>query len=165
MPDLSNYRQDFDESLNALVEEKLEERLEKYREQELAKIIDNPDMIIAAYSKKLQRAQEENEAMRPLCEFAETVMQSDDWSEMSQVSKLLARKGWGRNKTFELLRGRSVLRYNNEPYQQYVERGYFKIVEQHFNNPNTGDVMINKKTVVSQRGIDFIRKIIDEVVA
>ena len=147
-----------DDIFEASIEMAVQERMKK----ELEKIADNPDAVIAAYAKKLQRAQEELESIRPYSEFAITVMQSDDWSEMAQVSKLLARKGWGRNNTFQLLRERGVLRYNNEPYQQYVERGYFKVVEQHFQNPNSGETMINKKTVVSQRGIDFIRRIIDE---
>lgn len=147
---------------NKIEQDIFESALEQRVQQEIEKIADNPDAVIAAYAKKLQRAQEENEAIRPYAEFGEAVMMSDDWSEMSQVAKLLARKGWGRNNTFSLLRERGVLRYNNEPYQQYVERGYFKVVEQHFQNPQTGETMISKKPVVSQRGIDFIRRIIDE---
>lgn len=140
-----------------------EKAIQQRVQQEIEKIADNPDAVIVAYQRKLQRTQEEVEALRPKADFADTVMESDDWAEMAQVSKLIGRKGWGRNKTFQLLRDRKVLRYNNEPYQQYVERGYFKVVEQHFPNPVTGETMINKKTVVSQRGIDFIRRIIDEV--
>jgi len=145
-----------------LFDDEIERAIQKRVEAEIQRIADNPDAVIAAYAKKLQQRESEIEALIPKADFADAVMQSDDWAEMSQVAKLLARKGWGRNNTFALLRERSVLRYNNEPYQQYVERGYFKVVEQHFQNPQTGETMINKKTVVSQRGIDFIRRIIDE---
>jgi anti-repressor protein len=144
-----------------MFEDEIERAVQRRVESELQKIADNPDAVIAAYAKKLQQREAEIESLIPKADFADAVMQSGDWAEMAQVSKLLARKGWGRNNTFSLLRERGILRYNNEPYQQYVERGYFKVVEQHFQNPQSGETMINKKTVVSQRGIDFIRRIID----
>lgn len=89
------------------------------------------------------------------------VSNSDDWIEMSAVAKALNYPGYGRNKLFEFLRESSILRYNNEPYQQFVDRGYFKIIEQRVDLPY-GDVKINRKPVVSQRGLDYIRKKIDE---
>jgi hypothetical protein len=45
-----------------------------------------------------------------------------------------------------------------------VERGYFKTIEQVFENPY-GETMINRKTMVSQRGVDFIRRLIAEAAA
>ena len=149
-----------------LFEAQVEVEVEKRVKRELERIADDPNQVIAAYALKLQQQQEETEAMRlaltPKADFADAVMMADDWSEMSTVAKLLAQPGFGRNKIFLLLRERQVLRYNNEPYQQYVERGHMKIVEQHWDNPRTGEVMISKKTVVSQKGIDFIRRMIDE---
>ena len=147
---------------DVLFDDPFEREVQKRLQQEIEKLSDNPDAVIAAYSAKVAKLQGEIDSMAPLVDFAETVMQSDDWSEMSTVSKLVGRKGWGRNNVFGLLRDRGVLRYNNEPYQSYVERGYFKVVEQHWQNPNTGETMVSKKTVVSQRGIDFIRRMIDE---
>jgi anti-repressor protein len=141
----------------------IEKRVQLLLRQEIERFANNPDRVIEAYQQKLRQKEAEIEALIPKADFADAVMQSDDWSEMTSVAKLLARKGWGRNNTFALLRERSILRYNNEPYQQYVERGYFKVVEQHFQNPQTGETLISKKTVVSQRGIDFVRRLIDEV--
>jgi phage antirepressor YoqD-like protein len=90
------------------------------------------------------------------------VSNSDDWQEMSSIAKVLNYKGFGRNKIFEFLRGEKILRYNNEPYQEFVDRGYFKIIEQKVDLPY-GTAMINKKTVVSQKGLDFIRRKLDDV--
>lgn len=90
------------------------------------------------------------------------VSNSDDWQEMSSIAKALNYKGFGRNKIFEYLREIGVLRYNNEPYQQYVDRGYFKTIEQKVDLPY-GTAMINKKPVVSQKGLDFIRRKLDEL--
>jgi len=152
--------------MSDLFQEEFEKQLQIRVQKELERIADNPDAVIAAYAKKLQQTQQSMDYMRkelePKADFYDTVTQSEDWCEMSQVSKLIGYKGWGRNKVFQFLRDRGILRYNNEPYQNYVERGYFKLVEQHFENPQTGETMINKKPVVSQKGIDFIRRLISE---
>lgn len=149
-----------------LFEARIDAEVERRLKLHIDRIADNPDLVIEAYSQKLRDTQREMDAMRahlePKAEFYDSVTGSEDWSEMSTVVKVLALKGWGRNSVFRLLRDRRILRYNNEPYQDYVERGYFRLVEQRFENPTTGETMINKKPVVSQRGIDFIRRIIEE---
>lgn len=47
---------------------------------------------------------------------------------------------------------------NNLPYQSYVNQGYFKVVENHYEYPQ-GYINVNLKTVVFQKGVDFIRKL------
>ena len=77
---------------------------------------------------------------------------------MNQVSKTLNVKGLCRNKLFEFLRGQKILMNDNQPYQQYVDKGYFKLIEVRWTNPKTGDTNITLKTMVFQTGLDFIRK-------
>ena len=93
-------------------------------------------------------------------DFYDAVANTDDLTEMSMVAKVINISGYGRNKIFELLREKKILRYNNEPYQSFVDRGYFKPVEQQVTLP-FGNTIINKKTMVTQRGIEFIRKVIN----
>ena len=57
------------------------------------------------------------------------------------------------------LRDKGVLMKNNQPYQKYVDAGYFKVIESTWSKPN-GDVQINLKTVVYQKGLDYIRKLL-----
>jgi phage antirepressor YoqD-like protein len=102
--------------------------------------------------------------MRPAKEFYDAVTESGDWMEMSAAVKVLAITGWGRNKVFDLLRDKGVLRYNREPYQDFVDKGFFKTVEKEFTTPY-GEVAIYRKTVVSQKGLDYIRKLILEAAA
>ena len=45
----------------------------------------------------------------------------------------------------------------NVPYQKYVDAGYFRIIESKWEDKD-GDIHINLKTVVFQKGIEFIRK-------
>jgi anti-repressor protein len=89
------------------------------------------------------------------------ISSSDDLIDMSEVAKVLNYKGYGRNKIFQFLRDIEVLRHNNQPYQKYVDMELFKIIEQKIDLPY-GDVKINLKTVATQKGIDFIRRKLDE---
>lgn len=75
---------------------------------------------------------------------------------MDQVAKVLAIPSIGRNKLFELLRNMGVLQSNNIPYQAYIDRGYFRTIEAKYTKPN-GDTCINIKTLVYQKGVDYIR--------
>lgn len=93
----------------------------------------------------------------PKVEFFDDVTGSDDTIDMKEVAKLL-NIGIGRNKLFELLRDKKILDGNNQPYQKYVDAGYFRIIESKYTMP-TGEIKISLKTVVFQKGVDFIRKI------
>jgi anti-repressor protein len=61
---------------------------------------------------------------------------------------------------FEFLRDRGVLMSNNQPKQTYCDRGYFRVVESKYNKPD-GSSHINLKTVVYQKGLDYIRKLLE----
>jgi len=102
----------------------------------------------------------ENKAMAPKAEFFDAVTDSRDAIPMAEVAKVLD-MGVGRNKLFEFLRYKKVLQANNVPYQKYIDNGYFRVVEQRFDR-GCGDVGINIKTLVFQKGVDFIRRILIE---
>ena len=98
--------------------------------------------------------------VQPKVDFYDTVTKSDEWMEMSEVAKLLNYKKLGRNKIFNILRENKILRKNNQPYQEYVDRGCFKLIEQVYTT-TYGDTRISYKTVISQKGLDYIKKVID----
>lgn len=100
--------------------------------------------------------QERIAIMQPKAEFYDDVTGSKDAIEMKEVAKVL-NLGMGRNKIFEFLRDKKILDNNNQPYQIYVDKGYFRVIESKFTTPD-GDVKINLKTVVMQKGLDFIRR-------
>ena len=146
--------------ISAEVEKRVSEikhQLEARQDAELESVLRNPKRMIDIYQERLKDLEAENAEYKEDHAFAVTVRQSEDWMEMSAAVKALGFKNWGRNTTFRFLREVGVLRFNNEPYQQYVDKGYFKIVEQHFEGPD-GETMINRKTVISQKGLDYIRK-------
>ena len=103
----------------------------------------------------------ENKENKPKVEFYNRVTDTTDTIDMANVSQLLNIKNIGRNKLYGILRKKKVLRESpeqskNTPYQEYINRGYFKIIE-----VETGGG-IKLKTLVYQKGLDYIRKILDK---
>lgn len=68
---------------------------------------------------------------KPLVDFASQVSNTTDLIDIGALSKLLRKQGLniGRNKLFEWLRENKFLRANNEPYQRYINDGYFQSKE------------------------------------
>ena len=98
------------------------------------------------------------EEMKPKAEFFDTVADSKTAIQIGDVAKLLAVKGLGRNNLFEFLRQKKVIGKDNIPYQQYVDTGYFRVIEQKYTVD--GEVRISIKTLVYQKGIDWIRRMV-----
>jgi phage antirepressor YoqD-like protein len=128
-------------------------------------LLDNPDLLIAAVTKLKEEREGRLEAekrvklLEPKAQFYDDVAGSKDAIEMGHVAKVLGIKRMGRNRLFSLLRDKKILDKNNIPYQQYVDLGYFRVLEQKYTVSN-GQTKINIKTMVFQKGIDFIvRKI------
>lgn len=102
----------------------------------------------------------DNQEMKPKAEFFEAVTNSKTAIQMSEVAKVLD-MGIGRNKLFEILREKKVLMQNNIPMQCYIDRGWFRVIEVKYTKPN-GDTAINLKTLVYQKGVNGIRKLLSK---
>lgn len=98
------------------------------------------------------------EEQKPKVEFFDTVADSKTAISMNDVAKVLGIKGMGRNNLFEFLRNEKILMSNNVPFQIYVDRGYFRVIEQKY--MKNGEPCMNIKTLVYQKGVDFINKTI-----
>lgn len=123
-------------------------------EQVMARALQVSNRVLLEYKQKL-------ELIKPKADFYDAVVGSSETIDMGQVAKVL-NMGVGRNQLFEILRDNKILRQNNEPFQSYVDRGWFRIVEVKYQMPN-GDTRINCKTVVFQKGVDGIRKLLKEI--
>jgi len=98
--------------------------------------------------------------LRRKSEFYDAVTQTDEWIDLRTAAQALNIDGVGQNALFAILRDRNILMdYStnwNEPYQRYVHRGYFKVVvERH---ERFGKERLYYKTVVSPKGLEFIRR-------
>lgn len=96
------------------------------------------------------------EEMKPKAEFFDAVADSKTAISMNEVAKVLNIKGYGRNNLFEFLRNEGILDRFNVPYQKYVDNGWFRVIEQHYQK--NGEPIVTTKTLVYQKGVNAIRK-------
>lgn len=131
-------------------------------EQVMARALKIADETIAKLQSDNRVLIEDNERMKPKAEFFDAVTDSKDAIPMADVAKVLD-MGIGRNKLFEFLRNNKILMADNKPYQKYVDAGYFRVIEQKYDK-GYGETGINIKTLVFQKGVDYIRKRLSEEV-
>jgi phage antirepressor YoqD-like protein len=109
----------------------------------------------------IDNLRKENEEMKPKAAFFDQVADSKDALQIRDVAGVLNLSGYGRNTLFEFLRKKEVLDSRNIPYRKFQDHGYFRVIEQKWTD-NEGETHISLKTLVYQRGVDYIRKLIQE---
>ena len=128
-------------------------------ELEENQIIASAMAILQARNEELKR---QNEKLLPAAKFAYQLCSSKDTIEIGECAKVL-NKNIGRNRLFEFLRNSNVLQSNNIPYQKYIDAGYFRVIESKYVTPN-GETKISLKTVVFQKGVAYINKLLSKAV-
>ncbi len=119
---------------------------------------DTSQSLVKQLLVNIQEQQKQIAVLTPKGEFYDAVTGSDTVCDMGTVAKTLD-MGIGRNKLFALLKKKKILQYNNRPYQKHVDVGRFRVIESRYSKPN-GDEAVYFKTTVTQKGMDFIRKVL-----
>ena len=101
------------------------------------------------------------EEQKPKVEFFDQVAECKTAIDMRKAAAVLNIKKYGRNNLFEFLRSNGIIDASNIPYRKYQDCGYFRVIEQKYNNKH-GEPEINFKTLVYQKGLEFIRRKIEE---
>lgn len=110
--------------------------------------------------RRIQDANKEIARLKPAAEFAYQICSSKDAIDIGNCAKVLNRN-IGRNNLFEFLRNRKVLQQDNIPYQKYIDSGYFRVIETKYTIPS-GETKISLKTLVLQKGVAYINKLLME---
>ena len=118
------------------------------------------DLAVAAED-ECDRLRQENKALRPKADFYDRVTDTGVSFSLGETAKLLAIPGLGRNTLIQFLRDEGILMANNVAKQRYIDRGYFHVVQRDFYGPD-GALRIKAATRVREKGIDFIRRRLDE---
>lgn len=129
-------------------------------EQIMARALTIAQQTIERRNFVIKMLEKDTERMRPKEEFYDAVAGSKTAIEMAAVAKVLNFNGVGRNKLFEILRDERILQSDNIPYQKYIDNGWFRTIEQKYSKD--GETYINIKTLVYQKGVDGIRKILEK---
>jgi len=121
----------------------------------------SPEMVMSRALKLAERKiislEEERQMLLPKAQSYDQFMDGSNLQTMNDVAKCL---GIGRNKLFALLKQKKILRSNNTPYQEYIDRGYFEVKEKPI---KMGDASINyAQTFVTAKGVDYISKLIEK---
>lgn len=98
---------------------------------------------------------------KPFVEFADHISQSTNSIDVGTFAKIISKKfvNVGRTRLFNWLKQNKYLMKDNRPYQQYIDSGYFEVIEQTYKTPY-GDVRTSPKTLVTGKGqIYFTEKI------
>lgn len=113
--------------------------------------------MLADEVEKHEKTKQQLAIAAPKAEMYDVALSAKNAQSMSIVAKTL---GWGRNRLFAFLRDQGILRHNNEPYQEYIERGYF-VVRQVPISRSAG-VQNKPQTLVTAKGMDYIGKLLKE---
>lgn len=126
-------------------------------------VAEENQMIAQAFSilqRRIEDANKEIEKLKPAAEFAYQICSSKDAIDIGNCAKVLNRN-IGRNNLFEFLRNRKILQQDNIPYQKYIDSGYFRVIETKYTIPS-GETKISLKTLVLQKGVAYINKLLRE---
>lgn len=118
--------------------------------------------VLRAYADEVERrelAEKKIALLTPKAAFFDAVADSKDAIQISDAAKVLNIPGIGRNKLFQILRQKKVLMKDNVPYQEHIDRGHFRVIEQKWTTPN-GETRISIKTLVYQKGLEYIRQLL-----
>jgi anti-repressor protein len=126
---------------------------------ELEKQWNSPEYVMARAlklaDKKILSLQSNIQTLLPKAECFDMFIDGSNLQTMNDVAKCI---GIGRNKLFAILRDKKILRQNNTPYAEYMDRGYFEVKEKPI---KMGDITQNMlQTFCTPKGVSYISKII-----
>lgn len=139
--------------------------------QTIEEVFKSPDFIIQlatqlkneqearkAAENKVEEQQLQLEEQKPKVEFADHVSESENLITMEYMAKLANDEhiNVGRNKLFSWLREQKILKFDNVPYQNFIDKGYFKVRESTFRRNNK--FFTQQTTYVTGKGQLYIIK-------
>lgn len=107
---------------------------------------------IAERDKIIAQQRERIEEQQPLVDFAVHVSQSKDTIDMDEMAKIAKNENIniGRNRLIKWMKEKKILKDNRTPYQQFINRGYFDVVET--KKETMYGTLVFPKTVITGKG-------------
>ena len=82
--------------------------------------------VLSHFQEKIKELEATLKDQAPAVEFHQAVNESAGAITFQDFGRVI---GIGRNNLFDLCRSKKILDNKNQPYQQYINQGYFKLVE------------------------------------
>jgi len=110
--------------------------------------------LAADLAEKIEKQDAKILELAPKAQFHDKVADASNCHTMEQVAKLI---GTGRTRLFNFCYEHGILmRRKRTPYQQFIERGYFRLIETPYTHPHTGENMLSTKPVVTGKGVTWL---------
>lgn len=94
-------------------------------------------------------------------DFAKQIENTNKSIKIEDFAKVISKQGFviGRNNLYQWLRDNKYLQSNNRPYQQYINSGYFEVLERPVHTSKFHDIVFT--TLVTGKGqIYFVNKLL-----
>ena len=97
------------------------------------------------------------EELSPRAALADKILDMDENIDIGQVAKILE-LSYGRNILFRKLRESGIFfKKRNEPRQEHIKSGYFKLKEHIVRRKNNPDILVIK-VLVTQKGLEWLAR-------
>jgi prophage antirepressor-like protein len=94
--------------------------------------------------------------LAPKAAFHDTVHDATGCHTFQEAAKML---GTGRERLFKFCRDNAiVMPKSTQPYQRYIDSGYFKVVENPYNHPKTGQPVLSFTTMITGKGLAWLER-------
>lgn len=111
--------------------------------------------LLLQYSERVIELDAKIAADAPKVRFAEIIRAVDGVCHIGEFCKTLK---IGRNKMFRLLKADKILMESRMPYQKYIDKGYFSVIEQKPYTNSKGETHVTFTTMVTGAGQVFLAK-------
>jgi len=132
--------------------EELRQRPAFYIPQTLSEAL----QLAADQAKQLEHQAKQIEAAKPAVEYHERVAVADDCHSIDEAAKILR---VGPRKLRQWLRANKFLRLDGLPIQDYMNRGYFRVIEKTIQLPFGHK--LHKQVLVTGKGMQYLQRKID----
>jgi anti-repressor protein len=123
---------------------------------EIPKTLSQALLLASQQAEIIEKQELQLTEQKPKVEYAEQLLQSTNGLDFATSAKVL-NLPFGRNKLFQICRENFWLDSKNQPYQNFVNEGYFLLLETSFLYPS-GDCHLSSKTMLTAKGQEWLTK-------
>lgn len=109
---------------------------------------------LLSYTERVMVLEAKVQEQAPKAQFHDAVAEAINCQSVQEIAKVL---GTGPNRLFKFLREEGLLMRDNLPYQQYLDAGYFRVVEKQYND-GRGESHTYTRTLVTGKWLAYIQK-------
>jgi anti-repressor protein len=116
-------------------------------------------MLAANQQKQIEERQQQIDVLAPKASYFDSVKDAQNAITMEEVVKLLNNNSFGRTRLFQFLRDKNIFTQKNLPFQIYMDRGYFRVI-QNSHVDRDGAIHTYPQVLAYPKGVAYINKII-----